>query len=493
MGSMRPPGFLAISWLTLHLTRVIAFSGEVQARPYSELDGVLETKPLIVREIPGPLISLGEEGENSSILLVEKATQRLYLYKGYNLIRTFQVTTGRRPGDKREIGDQTTPEGAYFFTGVKGGKELPQEYGIIALILNYPNHLDAIHGKNGYGIWLHGTDQPTRPLKPFDTRGCVVMANEDIVELARYISLQTTPIVVVDKLEYLALDRVEGEAANIKQFLKAWKEHWEGKRLTEYMDCYSRRFRHKGMDWEGWKRYKDELNHRYTTVEVSLKDIKILSQGDYVVASFVQDYRNDRFKDVGIKRLYLVKEGESWRILGEEWATLPNQKLARVIRGISPPRIVRAVNTPPHQTKVKRDDERDTSPVGIEDFQVEGGKGLKIRFRLVNKKGEHQKISGRLAIVASNGDADKPLYDTYPSMGLRKGIPRDFRRGEWFSTRRFKIVQGEMKKEGEFKNVKVFVYSTTGRLLLEREFSIDQEKTLLGGVDEGKDSDHNIF
>jgi len=486
---MRPSGFLAIFWLTLHLTRVIAFSGEVQAKLYSELDGVREAKSLTVMEIPSPLISLGEEGENSSILLVEKATQRLYLYKGYNLIRTFQVTTGRRPGDKKEIGDQSTPEGAYFFTGVKGGKELPQEYGIIALILNYPNQLDAIQGKNGYGIWLHGTDQPTRPLKPFDTRGCVVIANEDIVELARYINLQTTPIVIVDELEYLSLDRIEVEAANIKQFLKTWKEYWEGKRLTEYMDCYSRRFRSKGMGWEGWKRYKNGLNHRYETIEISLKDIKILRQGDHVVASFIQNYRSGRLKTVGTKRLYLTKEGEEWKILGEEWAALPYQKLTRISQDISPSRVAKVVNIPPQASVA----EKRPPVVDIEDFRGEGEKGLKVSFRLVNRGGEGKKVSGRVAIVAVDKDAGEPIYDTYPAMELRGGIPRDFRKGEWFSIRRFKIVTGEMEKGGGFKVVKVFVYSTTGRVLLEREFSIDQEKTLLGGVDEGKEDNNNIF
>ena len=101
------------------------------------------------------------------VILVEKSTQKLYLYdRDYKIVREFHVTTGQRPGDKKKIGDLRTPEGVYFFTVVKDDSELLPEYGVMALPINYPNLIDTVLRKGGNGIWLHATDQPTRPLKP---------------------------------------------------------------------------------------------------------------------------------------------------------------------------------------------------------------------------------------------------------------------------------------------------------------------------------------
>lgn len=480
---MKFTGLFSFFLLMIHFSGGIAASAEVQAKTYIHSNGSSKSKPVISEEIPSPIISLGEDGDGSIALVVEKATQRLHIYdRKYNIIKTLQVTTGRRPGNKLETGDEKTPEGVYFIQGINHGNKLPSKYGIMALPLNYPNHLDTLHGKNGYGIWLHATDQPTRPIKPFDTKGCVVTTNEDIAELARHIRLQTTPVVIVDKLEYRSVQGVEEEAGEIKQFLNTWKGYWEGKKLNEYMDCYSKKFKSKGMGWEEWKRYKNDLNQRYSSIEVSLKDVKLLRQGDYVVASFTQDYRSDKVKNIGVKKLYIEKQEGKWRIIGEECLPPANVDIARIVDKIPLPKVVAVAKRddalPRRQAnlKIKKRDEKEISPVAIEEFKAEGEKGLKVTFKLINKKGAHQTISGRVAIVAATHDGGRPLFDTHPSMTLRAGLPKDFRNGEWFSIKRFKVVEGEMKKAAEFKAVKVLIYSPAGRVLLEREFSVDREK-----------------
>ena len=424
-------------------------------------------------------------------ILVEKSTQKLYLYdKYYKLIKTFQVTTGRNQGDKGRSGDRKTPEGVYFFTVVKDDRELLPEYGVMAMPINYPNFIDATLHKKGNGIWFHATDQPDRPLKPYDTRGCVVAANEDILELAEYIKLQTTPMIIVDKIEYDSDENIANTRREIERLIEKWQTGWQKKDINRYMDTYSKNFRTNGMDFERWRKYKESLNRQYKYINVSLSDIKILRHNNHMVVSFAQRYKNDRLTSMGIKRLYLVNEHAAWKIIGEEWSPLPTQRPAEVAKRYAAYKVAKTetlkpvssngttakTTLPPDRTVLSKTSLIATfkgSPlVDIEDFAIDKEKAAnKVKFKLINKTIEQQIISGRVIIVAANKNDNKTRHTTYPPMTLEQGIPMDFSKGEWFSIRRFKIVNGELG-EKDVDHVTVLVYSRTGELLLRKEFPI---------------------
>ena len=432
-------------------------------------------------------------------ILVEKSTQKLYLYDKYHkLIKTFQVTTGRNQGDKGRSGDRKTPEGVYFFTVVKDDRELLPEYGVMAMPINYPNFIDATLHKKGNGIWFHATDQPDRPLKPYDTRGCVVAANEDILELAEYIKLQTTPMIIVDKIEYDSDENIANTRREIERLIEKWQTGWQKKDINRYMDTYSKNFRTNGMDFERWRKYKESLNRQYKYINVSLSDIKILRHNNHMVISFAQRYKNDRLTSMGIKRLYLVNEhaalspnasiGE-WKIIGEEWSPLPTQRPAEVAKRYAAYNKVAKTETlkpvysngttakttlPPDGTVLSKTPLIETFKgrplVDIEDFAIDKERTAnKVKFKLINKTMEQQMISGRVVIVAANKNDNEIRHTAYPPMTLEEGNPMDFRKGEWFSKRRFKIVNGEFS-EKDVDHVTVLVYSRTGELLLHKKF-----------------------
>ncbi|MFH1625124.1 MAG: L,D-transpeptidase family protein [Pseudomonadota bacterium] len=121
------------------------------------------------------------------------------------------------------------------------------------------------------------------------------------------------------KEEVLTKFTPESEVQSIHSFVSTWKKYWESKELDGYMSCYSERFRSKNMDWQSWRGYKKALNEKVHTISVEISDIKILEQKGIVVVTFRQDYRSDRHADTGIKRLYLEKEGNNWKIIGEDW------------------------------------------------------------------------------------------------------------------------------------------------------------------------------
>jgi ketosteroid isomerase-like protein len=85
------------------------------------------------------------------------------------------------------------------------------------------------------------------------------------------------------------------------------------------MSFYSKDFQSKGLNWKAWRDYKYRLNQQYKTIQVTIDPPTILKHNRIVVAVFYQSYRSDRFFNEGSKRLYFTREGNDWKIIGEEW------------------------------------------------------------------------------------------------------------------------------------------------------------------------------
>ena len=232
-----------LSCFLFFLIFLFSFSGK--------LDGTKKVKIHTGHEKATPLSLLGMDfKEESYAILVEKQRQKLFLYGSLDgeveLIKSFPCSTGENSGDKKEKGDKKTPEGIYFFTRTFEDEELNPRYGAKAFVLNYPNFFDRLQQKDGRGIWLHGVN---KPLVPNDSKGCIALNNQDILELAKYISLYRTPIIVLEKIENLPEEEIGRKEHQLKNFVYKWLNSWENKELLNYMSCYTKDFRSKGMNW----------------------------------------------------------------------------------------------------------------------------------------------------------------------------------------------------------------------------------------------------
>ena len=287
-------------------------------------------------ELPANLL-ISPKADPHHVILVEKASQQLFVYAfagDYNLVATFKCATGESHGDKQVSGDQKTPEGVYFFTRAAGERYLTPTYGARAFPMNYPNLLDLKMNKGGNNIWVHGTNEE---LKERSTNGCIVLANEDVVELEKYIKLWDTPIIIEKELQYeerdnllrlgqLLLDRVEG-----------WSQAWSQKDLDRYLSYYASDFSWGDLDLQGWRSRKAQLNKRYKIISVHFSDIRFFRQGKMVLATAEQIYRSDRFASAGLKQLYLVQNSEEWRILGEDWRKSGRRAVPPIKLAAKPP------------------------------------------------------------------------------------------------------------------------------------------------------------
>ena len=165
-----------------------------------------------------PPIVLSEDAPYALVVEKRSQTARLYGRIGTDalaLLQTFPCTTGQASGTKSRRGDRRTPDGAYVIADLLPGDELADAYGALALPLNYPNGWDRHQHHGGNGIWLHGSDRLGAPFTPRETRGCVLLRNDDLRTLARLATPAVTPVLIAEEIPY----RPAAEWRNISRSL----------------------------------------------------------------------------------------------------------------------------------------------------------------------------------------------------------------------------------------------------------------------------------
>jgi murein L,D-transpeptidase YafK len=266
--------------------------------------------------VPASLLYWPEEGSEYA-LLVDKSAQKVFLYRWDNLLaplKVYNASTGEKNGPKAKRNDKKTPEGVYFFTGFYEKNQLAPRYGSRAFPLDYPNPMDKKKGKDGYGIWFHGLD---RPLKPYDTNGCIALDNSNIDELANYIQLNDTPVVISSRIELVKPDEQEKEKQQLLKVIEDWRRAWESKEIGRYMSFYSPRFTSDGKNRDQWRKYKALVANKYNEINVNIQNLRLLKHDGIVLARFDQRYSTDRLESKGEKRLYLQQNSTEWKIVGE--------------------------------------------------------------------------------------------------------------------------------------------------------------------------------
>lgn len=172
-------------------------------------------------------------------IAVDAARSRLYLFEHRSgrlaLLASHYVSIGRAGVDKRVEGDQRTPLGVYFITSKLSDKQLKDFYGAGALPLNYPNEYDRRIGRTGSGIWLHGVPSESYARAPRETDGCVVLANDDLRRIMSIVRARQTPVVIVERIDWVAPDSLDGERRQVLALLEGWRGvRWDPSRAVDF-------------------------------------------------------------------------------------------------------------------------------------------------------------------------------------------------------------------------------------------------------------------
>ncbi|MDP2240754.1 MAG: L,D-transpeptidase family protein [Burkholderiales bacterium] len=257
-------------------------------------------------------------------VVVDASRARVYVYENSNgtprLVEDYYTTLGKRGIEKEREGDQKTPIGVYEITSKIPGSKLPDLYGWGAFPINYPNAWDRMRGKTGYGIWLHGVPSDTYARAPAASDGCIALANPDIEELSRRVQVGTTPVIIADRVEWIAPDASRTERDLFMRQLETWRTDWESLDTNRYLAHYSRDFRSGSMDIAAWRGHKQRVNTAKTRIKVTLANVSVFrnpgKQG-LIAVTFDQDYRSNNLTQQTRKRQYWIEEDGRWKIAYE--------------------------------------------------------------------------------------------------------------------------------------------------------------------------------
>ena len=278
-----------------------------------------------LENIPDVLISASSEKTHEYAIIVEMSTQNLYLYafgKTNRVISRMPCSTGEVLGAKSRAGDKKTPEGIYFFTKEHQKRDLAPIYGSRAFPMDYPNLMDQISERDGNSIWMHGTN---KALKPRDSNGCVALENRDIDKLAEYITLNRTPIVVVDKLLYIPSQTSNEFKKPVQELLTQWEATLEQGTYHDYLMFYDEAYLPDISWWPAWLKIKKTQESAALPLYVDLKNIMILKHKTVYVALFDQVVKTtDGELSAGTRKLFMAPRGNRLKIVGDVYQVVPD-------------------------------------------------------------------------------------------------------------------------------------------------------------------------
>ena len=317
-----------------------------------EAAGAPPARPLTPLDSQGSPVVWCYHGQapDSRLVVVDKSRQRLlvlrYLGK-LGLEYEYPCASGEKPGPKAAAMDEKTPEGIYFITHRYKDKKVTI-FGDRALHLNYPNPQDRAQGRQGDGIYIHGTN---KGYKPRSSNGCLVMANSDLALVEPLLDEQYTPVIVMERM---ALPTPEQQAAAC-EYLRTVRlaalaaESGTAPSILELVKANGGKQDLGGLS--------TELGRLGPGLKVSTKGLALFgAQGQWVLLAN-QNIQGPQGKGLAVTRRFYLQGPDPGRLklVQVQWL-LPDLAQARLLASWAPPKPV-AVAAPAapvdHQAQIK--------------------------------------------------------------------------------------------------------------------------------------------
>ena len=256
-------------------------------------------------------------------IVVDTSKSTLYLYENINgsprYVENFYISVGKKGADKNTEGDQKTPLGVYFVNAHLNKSQLTDFYGSGAYPINYPNEWDTRQGRNGHGIWLHGTPSDTYSRPPLASNGCVVLSNDDLSHLGKSVQVGTTPVIITNRMDWSS-EADKADYAELNKAIEQWRSDWASINTDSYLKHYASDFATGNFKLDTWSAQKRLVNSGKSWIKVGLSDLSIFpypNQPNLVVVNFEQDYASNNLANRMKKRQYWMKRDNRWQIIYE--------------------------------------------------------------------------------------------------------------------------------------------------------------------------------
>jgi ketosteroid isomerase-like protein len=144
--------------------------------------------------------------------------------------------------------------------------------------------------------------------------------------LSEYITLNHTPIIIREEVEWVPVDQISDEKEGLLACLKAWEYAFEQNNRYQYRSYYQDDATSCGQLWDPWEILQKKWKDAAKRFDLHLKNLLLLKQGDAVIALFDETLTLSGYSLVaGTKKLYLASYDNDWKIIGETWL-LPDNK-----------------------------------------------------------------------------------------------------------------------------------------------------------------------
>ncbi len=312
-------------------SRPLRFLGDVPNAPSDRVEDLRdEARVRLARyqlapptdRVPKYLLQLNPQQKHA--LIVDTRSSTLYVFENRNgtprYVADYYITSGKNGSAKRKEGDKKTPLGVYHVTASLSRRKLGDFYGAGAFPISYPNEWDRREGRDGNGIWLHGTPSDTYSRPPRASDGCVVLTNNDLKSISASMQVGITPVIIADGIEWVKSDAVDVMRKDLLKNLEAWREHWESLNTENYLSHYAPGFSSGSQNLEAWSRQKREVNASKSWIKVRLERVSIFQypgRDNLAVVTFDQGYSSNNLANQMKKRQYWINERGTWRILYE--------------------------------------------------------------------------------------------------------------------------------------------------------------------------------
>ncbi len=269
-----------------------------------------------------------KKSKSDNTIVVDKAQQKAFLFNTAQslnfteLIKTYDISTGLLKGVKEKRGDMKTPSGCYRITEFLPREKVNNMFGYGAFPINYPNSIDKLLNRDGSGIWLHGFNKDD--FKTFDTEGCVRFRNKDLEDLASYIKVNETEVIIADTIKWVDYKSIVQMSDSFFLSFNQWFEAWQNSDMDNYLKYYHPDFKcvNLNMPYKNWVPYKKKIYANRKGQKINLSEIKYFSSHNYVIMEATQKYESDVLTDSGRKTLFWRKTGNEWKIISENWTPL---------------------------------------------------------------------------------------------------------------------------------------------------------------------------
>jgi murein L,D-transpeptidase YafK len=317
--------------LLLSRTRPIKSIGNASGGSVEQVAGLRdEARARLVRSqiAPSPelapryLLQLPESQKLALVLDSTKSTLFVFENTGKipRYVADYYVTIGKNGMEKLREGDKKTPVGVYRVVSRLPKDKLTDFYGSGAYPISYPNEWDLMRGRDGHGIWLHGTPRDTYSRPPRASDGCIVLTNQDLETLAARLQIGSTPIVIADSIDWAKPAEVESIRSELASAIEDWRHDWESRNTDAYLRHYARKFTSNGLNITQWSAQKYQVNSAKSWIRIKVSDMSLLlypGKEEMAVATFDQDYASSNLSHRMMKRQYWIRENSKWRIVFE--------------------------------------------------------------------------------------------------------------------------------------------------------------------------------